>query len=120
MSDTAESPTTRLWRDRVQLREQERNEAQTRARLAEKKATALTAENERLARESALVRAQNDRLAVEVARLNAQKERLAADLAWLRTQLAPAPARAEPRQDMEAVRAELLSLLDQASGSSLH
>src|SRR3954470_18579779 len=64
MSSTAASAIARLWRDRVQRREQERNEAQTRARLAEEQVTALTAENDRLARENALVRAQNDRLAV--------------------------------------------------------
>src|SRR5215208_6287143 len=114
MSENTENAATRLWRDRVQLREQERDEAQARARLAEKKATALTAENNRLAKKNAHLSAQNDRLAVEVARLTAQNERLAADLAWLRTQLASAPARAETRQDMKAIRAELLSLLDQA------
>ena len=36
MSDN-ENAATRLWRDRVQLREQERDEAQARARLAEEK-----------------------------------------------------------------------------------
>ena len=34
MSSTAESAMARLWRDRVQRREQERNEAQTRACVA--------------------------------------------------------------------------------------
>ena len=96
MSNTAESAMARLWRDRVQRREQERNEAQTRACVAEERLAALTAETERLARENALVRAQNDRLAVTVARLTAEKERLAADLAGLREQRAAAPARAEP------------------------
>lgn len=67
MSNTAESAMARLWRDRVQRREQERNEAQTRACAAEERLAALTAETERLARENALVRAQNDRLAVTVA-----------------------------------------------------
>ena len=120
MSNTAESAMARLWRDRVQRREQERNEAQTRACVAEERLAALTAENEQLARESTLVRAQNDRLAVAVARLTAQNERLAADLAELRQQLASAPARAEPPQDLGAIRAELLSLLDDASGSRVH
>src|SRR3954464_263075 len=119
MSDTSENAATRLWRDRVQLREQERNEAQDRARIAEGRA-ALRAEKNQLARENARLSEQSNRLAVEVARLTAQNERLAADLAWLRAQLAPAPARAETRQDMKAIRAELLSLLDQASGSSFH
>ena len=120
MSNTAESAIARLWRDRVQRREQERNEAQTRACVAEERLAALTAETERLARENALVRAQSDRPAVMVARLTAEKERLAADLAGLREQRAAAPARAEPPQDLGAIRAELLSLLDDASGSRVH
>jgi chromosome segregation ATPase len=120
MSSTAESAMARLWRDRVQRREQERNEAQTRACAAEERLAALTAETEQLARENALVRAQNDRLAVTLARLTAEKERLAADLAGLREQRAAAPARAEPTQDLGAIRAELLSLLDDASGSRVH
>jgi len=44
MSNTAESAIARLWRDRVQRREQERNEAQTRACAAEERLAALTAE----------------------------------------------------------------------------
>jgi len=120
MSSTAESAIARLWRDRVQRREQERNEAQTRACVAEERLAVLTAENEQLARENALVRAQNDRLAVTVARLSAQNERLAADLAGLREQLGSAPARAEPPKDLGAIRAELLSLLDEASGNRVH
>src|SRR3954447_17518442 len=76
MSNTAEGAIARLWRDRVQRREQERNEAQTRACVAEERLAALTAETERLARENALVRAQNDRLAVTLARLAGPKERL--------------------------------------------
>ena len=98
MSDTSENAATRLWRDRVQLREQERNEAQDRARIAEGRAAALRAENNQLARKNAHLSEQSNRLAVEVARLTAQNERLAADLAWLRAQLAPAPARAETRR----------------------
>ena len=120
MSNTAESAIARLWRDRVQRHEQERNEAQTRARAAEERLAVLTAENEQLARENALVRAQNDRLAVTVARIMAENERLAADLAGLREQRASAPARAEPSKDLGAIRAELLSLLDEASGSRVH
>ena len=80
----------------------------------------LMAENDRLARKNAHLSEQSNRLAVEVARLNARNERLAADLAWLRAQLPPAPAQAESRKDMQAIRAELLSLLDQANGSSFH
>jgi hypothetical protein len=56
MSDRPESAATRLWQDWVQLREQERNEAQTRARIAEQKVAVLTAENERLATEDAQLR----------------------------------------------------------------
>jgi phage-related minor tail protein len=94
MSDQAETVATRLWRDRAQLREQERNEAQARARIAEEKVAILMAEN--------------DRLATEIARLRAQ---LMPDAAR---------ARAETEQQMEALRTELLSLLDQPSDSSLH
>src|SRR4051794_19522317 len=57
MSDKAESAATRLWRDRAQLREQERNEAQTRARIAEEKVAILAVENHRLATEIARLRA---------------------------------------------------------------
>src|SRR3954462_2367281 len=71
MSDTGENAATRLWRDRVQLREQERDEAQIRARLAEEKVAALTAEIDRLAHEKARIGEQSNRLAVEVARLTA-------------------------------------------------
>src|SRR3954462_4756380 len=93
MSSTAESATARLWRDRVQRREQERNEAQTRACAAEERLAALTAETERLARENALVRAQNDRLAVMLARLTAQKERLLGDTSGGRRERAGGPGR---------------------------
>ena len=94
MSDKAETAAIRLWRDRAQLREQERNEAQARARIAEEKVAILTAEN--------------DRLADEVARLRAL---LAPDAAQ---------ARAETEQQMEDLRTALLSLLDQPTGSNLH
>src|SRR3954466_3658072 len=46
MSDKAETAAIRLWRDRVQLREQERNEAQARARIAEEKVAILSARQE--------------------------------------------------------------------------
>jgi uncharacterized protein YfaP (DUF2135 family) len=48
MSDENESVASRLWRDRVQIREQERNDAQARARIAEEKVAILMAENARL------------------------------------------------------------------------
>jgi len=51
MSGNAENTTTRLWRDRAQLREQERNEAQVRAGIAEEKVAILMAENDRLSAE---------------------------------------------------------------------
>jgi hypothetical protein len=94
MSDKAETAAIRLWRDRVQLREQERNEAQARARIAEEKVAILTVEN--------------DRLADEIARLRAL---LTPDAAQ---------ARAETEQQMKDLKTALLDLLDQASGSSLH
>jgi hypothetical protein len=37
MSEETEGVAIRLWRDRAQLREQERNEAQARLRIAEDK-----------------------------------------------------------------------------------
>src|SRR5215213_8002432 len=66
MSDTAENATSRLWRDRAQIREQERDEAQGRARVAEEKVAALTEENDRLADTNMQLSEQNDRLAAEI------------------------------------------------------
>jgi len=57
MNEDTETVATRLWRDRVQLREQERNEAQTRLKIAEEKVAILMAENDRLAAENARLRA---------------------------------------------------------------
>ena len=71
MGETAENVAARLWRDRAQIREDERDEAQARARLAEGKLAGLTAENDQLARRNIQLRDQNDRLAVEIARLRA-------------------------------------------------
>ena len=86
MSDKAEAAAIRLWRDRAHLREQERDEAQARARIAEEKVAILTAEN--------------DRLADEIAR---------------RALLNPgaAEARAETEQQMKDLKTALLALLDQ-------
>ena len=75
MADAAENVTARLWRDRAQIREDERDEAQARARLAEEKVAALTAENEQLACKNMQLSDQNNRLAVEIARLSFQNER---------------------------------------------
>ena len=90
MSDNAETAATRLWRDQMQVREQERNEAQARARIAEQKVAILIAENDRLAAENAR----------------------------LRTLLTPdaAQARAETERQMETLRSALLSLLTQSTG----
>lgn len=57
MSEDTEGVATRLWRDRAQLREQERNEVQARLRIAEEKIAILMAENDRLATENARLRA---------------------------------------------------------------
>ena len=57
MNEETETVATRLWRDRVQLREQERNEAQALLRIAEEKVAILMAENDRLAAENARLRA---------------------------------------------------------------
>ena len=113
MSDRAESAANRLWQDRVQLREQERNEAQSRARIAQEKVTVLTAENERIATENAQLNDQNDRLAIEIARLSAQNDRHATEIARLRALLPPDPAsaRTETELQMEAFRDALLALL---------
>src|SRR3954449_10565983 len=94
MSDNAETAASRLWRDQVHLREEERDEAGARARIAEENVAILTAEN--------------DRLADEIARLRAL---LTPDAAQ---------ARAETEQQMKDLKTALLALLDQSSGSSLH
>ena len=57
MTDKTETAAIRLWRDRAHLREQERDEALAKARIAEEKVTILTAENDRLAAEIARLRA---------------------------------------------------------------
>jgi hypothetical protein len=58
VNNPAETTASRLWRDRVQIREHERDHAQERARIAEQKVAILTAENHRLATENATLRAQ--------------------------------------------------------------
>jgi serine phosphatase RsbU (regulator of sigma subunit) len=88
MSEEAEGALSRLWRDRAQIREQERNEAHARARIADEKVAILTAENERLADENTRLRAQ----------------------------LTPAgrDARAEINEQMEALQKALLPLIEPA------
>jgi flagellar biosynthesis GTPase FlhF len=99
MNDTGEAAATRLWRDRAQLREHERNEAQVRARITEEKVASLTAENDRLATENARLQALNDQLAAENVRLRAL---ITPD---------PATVRAQTEREMEDLRGALLSLL---------
>ena len=45
MNYGAESATARLWRDKAEIREQERNEARAQTKIAEEKVAILTAEN---------------------------------------------------------------------------
>lgn len=91
MNEEMESVATRLWRDRVRLREEERNEAQTRLRIAEEKVAILMAEN--------------DRLAAENARLRALLKPDAGS------------AQAETQAQMEALKGALLPLISQPTGS---
>ena len=114
MADAAENVTARLWRDRAQIREDERDEAQARARPAEEKVAALTAENDQLACKNMQLSDQNDRLAVEIARLSFQNDRLAREITRLRAcpAVQEAQARNETEQQMAALKTELLSLLN--------
>ena len=91
MSDEKETVASRLWRDRVQIREQERNEALTRLRIAEEKVAILLAENDRLTAENARLRAL---LSPDAAR-----------------------ARTETEQQMQALRGALMPLLVQPTGT---
>ena len=85
MNCGAESAAARLWRDKAEIREQERNEARAQARIAEEKFAILTAENHRLASENARLRAQ--------------------------TGADPVKAKAETEIQMDALRAALIPLL---------
>ncbi|WP_134498642.1 hypothetical protein [Microvirga pakistanensis] len=91
MVEETETVAIRMWRDRVQLREQERNEAQTRLRIAEEKVAILMAENDRLAAENARLRALVDP--------------------------DPDSARTETQRQMEALRGALLPLLSGGAGA---
>ena len=77
MSDEKESVASRLWRDRAQIREQERDDARARLRIAEEKVTILTSENDRLAAENARLRAL---LNPEAGRARSETERQMAEL----------------------------------------
>ena len=48
MNDAGETAAARLWRDRGQIREHERDEARAQARIAAEKVAILSAENDRL------------------------------------------------------------------------
>jgi regulator of replication initiation timing len=85
VSDQNETVASRLWRDRAQIREQERNEAQAQLRIAEEKVAILIAENDRLTAENARLRAL----------LNPDATR----------------ARSETEQQMQALRGALMPLL---------
>ena len=52
----AETAAARLWRDRVEIREHERDEARAQVRIAEQELAILIAENDRLASENARLR----------------------------------------------------------------
>jgi regulator of replication initiation timing len=91
MSDEKETVASRLWRDRVQIREQERNEALARLRIAEEKVAILLAENDRLTAENARLRAL---LSPDAAR-----------------------ARTETEQQMKALKGALMPLLVQPTGT---
>ena len=91
MSDQNETAATRLWRDRVQIREQERDDARARARIAEDKVALLMAENDQLTAENARLRAM----------LNPDAAR----------------ARAETEQQMQALKGALMPLLVPSTGT---
>ena len=77
MSYDNETATTRLWRDRVQIREQERDDARARARIAEDKVALLMAENDQLTAENARLRAL---LNPDTGRTRSEAERQMAEL----------------------------------------
>jgi predicted nucleic acid-binding Zn-ribbon protein len=56
MSDKDETVATRLWRDRAQIREQERDDAQARLRIAEDRMATLMHEINQLTAENARLR----------------------------------------------------------------
>ena len=91
MSDQNETAAARLWRDRVQIREQERDDAQARAQIAEDKVAILMAEN--------------DLLTTEIVRLRAM--------------LTPdgTRARKETEQQMQALKGALMPLLVPSTGT---
>lgn len=93
MMEGTETVAGRLWRDRVQLREQERNEAQAHLRVAEEKVAILMTENDRLVAENARLRA------------------------LLNPEADGAQTQAETQMQMETLKNALLPLLSGATGS---
>jgi regulator of replication initiation timing len=91
VTDHNETVASRLWRDRAQIREQERDDARARLRIAEEKVAILIAENDRLTAENARLRAL----------LNPDATR----------------ARSETEQQMKALRGALMPLLVQPTGT---
>lgn len=91
MTDHNETVASRLWRDRAQIREQERDDARARLKVAEEKVAILIAENDRLTAENARLRA----------RLNPDATR----------------ARSETEQQMQALRGALMPLLVHPTGT---
>jgi hypothetical protein len=83
MNDGAETATARLWRDRAEIREQERNEALEQVRLAQERCAMLITEN----------------------------KRLAAEIAHLRAHVPADPRQPEIEMQMEALRIALLEVL---------
>jgi hypothetical protein len=77
MSNKDEPPATRLWRDKAQIREQERDDAQARLRIAEDRVAILTHEINQLAAENARLRAM---LNPDAGRARSETERQMAEL----------------------------------------
>ena len=77
MSDQNETVASRLWRDRAQIREQERDDARARLKIAEEKVAILMAENDRLAAENARLR---ERVNPSAGRARSETERQMAEL----------------------------------------
>ena len=77
MSSKNEAPATRLWRDKAQIREQERDDARARLRIAEEKVAILMAESAHLSAENARLRAQ---LNPDAGRTRNETERQMAEL----------------------------------------
>jgi hypothetical protein len=77
MSNKDETPATRLWRDKAQIREQERDDAQARLRIAEDRVAILTHEINQLAAENARLRGM---LNPDAGRARSETERQMAEL----------------------------------------